>query len=80
MSGSKVKKMVQVEIEEASGNLPELIDRAVSGEEIIITQASKPIVRLVLMEEAEQALLREPEEIDNSLVEDMLSAFEEEIA
>ena len=32
------------------------------------------------MEESEQALLREPEEIDNSLVEDMLSAFEEEIA
>ena len=80
MSGSKVKKMVQVEIEEASGNLPELIDRAVSGEEIIITQASKPIVRLVLMEEAEQALLREQFEVDNSLVEDMLSAFEEEIA
>ncbi len=72
--------MVQVEIEEASRNLPQLIARAVSGEEIIITQASKPIVRLVLMEESEQALLREPEEIDNSLVEDMLSAFEEEIA
>ncbi len=64
-----------------SRDLPQLIARAVSREEIIITQASKPIVvRLVLMEEAEQALLREPEEVDNSLVEDMLSAFEDEIA
>ncbi len=72
--------MVQVEIEEASRNLPQLIARAVSGEEVIIAQASRPIVRLVLMEEVEQALLREPEEVDNSLVEDMLSAFEDEIA
>ncbi len=72
--------MLQVEIEEASRNLPQLIARAVSGEEVIIAQASRPIVRLVLMEEVEQALLREPEEVDNSLVEDMLSAFEDEIA
>ena len=78
MSGSKVKKMVQVEIEEASGNLPELIDRAVSGEEIIIAQASKPIVRLVLIEEMEQLVLGKQKEEDNSLMEEMLSAFEEE--
>ena len=71
--------MVQVEIEEASRNLPQLIARAVSGEEIVIAQASKPIVRLILMEEAEQVVLSEPFEIDNSLVEDMLSAYEEKI-
>ncbi len=71
--------MAQVEIEEASRNLPQLIARAVSGEEIVIAQASKPIVRLVLIEEAEQRVLSEPFEIDNSLVEDMLSAFEEKI-
>ena len=71
--------MVQVEIEEASRNLPQLIARAVSGEEIMIAQASKPIVRLVLMEEAGPVVLSEQEEVDNSLVEDMLSAFEEKI-
>ncbi len=57
-----------------------MIARAVSGEEIVIAQASKPIVRLILMEEAEQVVLSEPFEIDNSLVEDMLSAYEDEIA
>ncbi len=71
--------MAQVEIEEASRNLPQLMARAVSGEEIIIAQASKPVVRLVLMEEAEPVVLSEQEEVDNSLVEDMLSAFEEKI-
>ena len=39
--------MVQVEIEEARNNLAELMARAASGEEIVIAQAGKPIVRLV---------------------------------
>ncbi len=52
--------------------------RAVSGEDIIISQANKPIVRLALIGEAEQQVLSQAEEIDNSLMEEMLSAFEEE--
>ncbi len=70
--------MVQVDIEKASQNLSDLIVRAVSREDIIISQASKPIVRLVPIEEVEQRVLSEAEEIDNSLMDDMLSAYEEE--
>ena len=69
--------MAQIDLEFASQNLAELIARAVSGEDIIISQADKPIVRLVLIEEAEQRVLSEAEETDNSLMEEMLSAFEE---
>ncbi len=69
--------MVQVDIEEASGNLPQLIARAVSGEDIIIVQGSKPIIRLVPIGEVEQRVLNEVEQTDNSLMEEMLSAYEE---
>ena len=71
--------MVQFEIEEASRNLAELVARAALGEEIVLVQAGKPIVRLVPMAEIEQEVLKEEQEIDTSLTEEMLSAFEEEI-
>ncbi|MDJ0596345.1 MAG: type II toxin-antitoxin system prevent-host-death family antitoxin [Pleurocapsa sp. MO_226.B13] len=71
--------MVQVEIEQASRNLSQLIARAVSGEEIVLAQAGKPLVKLVLIEAAKPEVFCEAEETDNSLMEDMLSAFEEEI-
>ncbi len=70
--------MVQVDLEKASKILPQLISRAVSGEDIIITQDSKSIVRLVPIGEVEQQVLSEAEEVDNSLMEEMLSAYEEE--
>ena len=69
--------MAQIDIEEARRKLPELMARAASGEDIIISQDSKPIVRLVLIGFAEQQLLTQAEETDNSLMEEMLSAFEE---
>ncbi len=80
--------MEQVEIEEASRNLAELIARAASGEEIVIIQAGKAMVRLEPIKEAElenrrveeQGMLNEEEEGNNSLMEDMLSAYEEEIS
>ena len=80
-------KMVQVELEEANQNLAELIARAASGEEIIIAQAGKPMARLVSMGETEpessqgevQVDLSEELEENNSLIEEMLSAYEEEI-
>ena len=70
--------MVQFEIEEASRNLAELVARAALGEEIVLVQAGKPIVRLVPIAEIEQEVLKEEQEIDNSLMEEMLLAFEEE--
>ncbi len=70
--------MVQFEIEEASRNLAELVARAALGEEIVLVQAGKPIVRLVPIPEIEQEVLKEEQEIDNSLMEEMLLAFEEE--
>ena len=71
--------MVQVEIEEARNNLAELMARAASGEEIVIAQAGKPIVRLVPIAETEQEVSQEEKEVDDSLMEEMLSAYEEEI-
>ena len=79
--------MVQVELEEAKNNLAELIARAASGEEIAIIQAGKAMARLVSMGETEpessqgevQEILSEELEEDNSLMEEMLSAYEEEL-
>ncbi len=70
--------MVQFEIEEASRNLAELVARAALGEEIVLVQAGKPIVRLVPIAEIEQEVLKGEQEIDTSLMEEMLLAFEEE--
>jgi prevent-host-death family protein len=39
--------MASVNIAEAKARLSELIDRAVSGEEIVIARAGKPMARLV---------------------------------
>jgi len=39
--------MHQVNLEEAKTRLPDLIDAAVGGEEIIITVEDQPVVRLV---------------------------------
>jgi prevent-host-death family protein len=77
--------MVEVELEEASQNLAELIARVESGEEIVIVQAGKAMARLVSMGETEpessqgkvQEVLMEEKEVDDSLMEDMLSAYED---
>ena len=39
--------MHQINIAEASKNLPELIEAAISGEEIVITKDDQPVVKLV---------------------------------
>jgi prevent-host-death family protein len=39
--------MERVDIEAARTRLPELVERALEGQEIIIAQAGKPMVRLV---------------------------------
>ena len=71
--------MVEVELEEASKNLAQLITRAESGEEIVMAQAGKPIARLVPIAEIEQEVLKEEKEVDNLLMEEMLSAYDEEL-
>ena len=54
-----------------------MIALARSGEEIIIAQAGKVMVRLEAIEEEEE--LKEEGSEDNSLMEEMLSAYEEEV-
>ena len=39
--------MHQVNVEEAKDNLPELIDAAVKGEDVVITKDDEQVVRLV---------------------------------
>ena len=39
--------MVKANIQEAKSNLSRLIERAVAGEEVIISKAGKPVARLV---------------------------------
>lgn len=41
--------MIKVSLEEAEGHLGELIEEAAAGEEIVITSASGPAVRLMLV-------------------------------
>ena len=76
--------MVQVNIHEAKTNLSQLLSRAALGEDIIIAKAGKPIVRLVPIEEPSQervlgqdeGLFVVPEDFNDPLPDDILSAFE----
>ena len=45
--------MQQVKVEEAKVRLPDLIDAAVNGEEVVITRDNQPVVRLVPVARAE---------------------------
>ena len=39
--------MTKVDLEEAGASLSELVDKALSGEEVILTRQGQPLVRLV---------------------------------
>ena len=39
--------MQEINLAEASKNLPELIEKAINGEEIVITKDEQPVVKLV---------------------------------
>ena len=45
---------LQVNIAEAKAKLSSLLDRALSGEEVVIARAGKPLVRLVPVDRREQ--------------------------
>lgn len=76
--------MVQVNIHEAKTNLSQLLSRALLGEDIVIAKAGKPMVRLVPVTEPlqdrvlgqDEGLFTVPEDFNDPLPEDLLSAFE----
>ena len=76
--------MKQVNIHEAKTHLSQLLSRALSGEEIVIAKAGKPMVRLVPVEEPlsdrvlgqDEGLFTVPEDFNAPLPEEILSAFE----
>ena len=73
-----------VDVHEAKTHLPELVDRASRGEEIVITEAGKPVARLVAA--TERPARREPgsaegtlwisEDLDDPLPEEIQKYFE----
>jgi prevent-host-death family protein len=75
--------MEQINIHEAKTNLSRLLARAVLGEDIVIAKAGKPIVRLVPVEQPledrvlgqDEGLFIVPEDFNDPLPEDILSAF-----
>jgi prevent-host-death family protein len=78
--------MEQVNIHQAKTHLSELLNRAMMGEEIVIARAGKPIVRLVPVETPtedrvlgqDEGLFTVPEDFNDPLPEELLSAFEGE--
>ena len=76
--------MAQVNIHEAKTHLSQLLSRATLGEDIVIAKAGKPIVRLVPIEEPvedrilgqDEGMFSVPEDFNDPLSEDILSAFE----
>ena len=72
-------------IYEAKTHLSKLVERAASGEEIVIAKAGKPMARLTSLQ-PEKKTLREPgilkgkirvaDDFDNPLPDEILKAFE----
>jgi prevent-host-death family protein len=77
--------MKSVGIYEARASLSKLVERALSGEEVVITRRGKPAVRLVPAEDALpprkpgalKGLFEVTEEFFEPLPEDVLAAFYE---
>ena len=76
--------MEQVNIHEAKTHLSQLLARAILGEDIVIAKAGTPMVRLVPVEAPPQdrilgqdgGLFTVPEDFNDPLPEEILSAFE----
>ena len=80
--------MSSVNIHEAKTHFSKLVDAAISGEEIIIAKAGKPVARLVPLDAAEPAGIRFgllkgeieiAEDFDAPLPDDLQHAFEGEL-
>jgi prevent-host-death family protein len=74
--------MAEVNVHEAKKYLSRLLLRVAGGEEIVITQAGKPIARLVPIEPEtrreigqDDGLLEIPEDFDAPLPDELLALF-----
>lgn len=78
--------MEQVNIHQAKTHLSELLNRAVSGEDIVIAKAGKPMVRLVPIAQPpnrrvlgrDKGLYTVPDDFDDPLPDDIQAAFDGE--
>jgi prevent-host-death family protein len=76
--------MPTVNVHAAKSQLSRLLDAAVSGEEVIIAKAGKPMVRLVPIEGKKErrklgtlaGQFRVPDDFDDPLPDEVLDAFE----
>jgi prevent-host-death family protein len=76
--------MPTVNVHAAKSQLSRLLDAAVSGEEVIIAKAGKPMVRLVPIEPKKErrklgtlaGQFRVPDNFDDPLPDEVLDAFE----
>lgn len=77
--------MTTISVYEARANLSKLIERALAGEEVVITRRGKPVVRLVPTEETRpprqpgrlKGKYEVPESFFEPLPEDVIEAFYE---
>jgi prevent-host-death family protein len=77
--------MATVSVNNARAEFSRLIDRALAGEEIVVTRRGKPAVRLVPVEEAPprrkpgalKGLFEVPESFFDPLPDDIIEAFYE---
>ena len=74
--------MYQASVHEAKTHLSRLLRRATAGEEVIITRAGRPVVRLVPIQEdrpvfgVDEGRFTVPDDFDAPLDEELLRAFE----
>lgn len=81
----RMRLMKQVNVAQAKSQLPELIERAASGEVIVLARAGKPRAKIVALD-ADDVTLRKPgkgkgrfrmkKDFDQPLPEDVLKLFE----
>jgi prevent-host-death family protein len=85
-SSVKVTRRATINVAEAKARLPELIERAALGEEIVLSRAGKPRARLVPLEDGRKALripgkgkarFRITRDFDEPLPPEVLASFED---
>ena len=77
-------RKAQVNLYQAKTHLSELVDRAASGQEVVIARGGKPAARLVRLEEPKRKLVfgllkgrvKVPADFDAPLPRSLMAAFE----
>jgi prevent-host-death family protein len=59
--------MIKVSLKEAEGHLGELMEEAAAGQEVVITSAGGPAVRLMLVPQEERGASEAPRTVGHSL-------------